>query len=867
MNVKVSLDHQAYKRKPNQSDISKLSNRIAASSCSVDVGELACKVGQEGHTFCPAIFKEGKRKADNFTEMQIFALDFDSGVRFEEIESRAERYHLPIAFAYHTFSSAADCPKFRVLFLNDVPVDHKHAAEIMIKMLMRIFREADGSCKDVSRMFYGGKGLIGAVKQECINIVNLTESFQRYLFETRQKNYTRDMEQFAKENRIDCINQCLRIFCVHEIGRFEDFSVSDQYIYGSGTVFPSNCPQYFIIEKDYQIDVRRKSQITYESLRTDFKLVERNCQLYEDFIELPYIGHGERFLLLTNMLHMAGGKKRFLSVIDKKDYDKNEWRFYAKYIKDKGYKPQSCDGNCPYADQCNHAVNMVNTVKQKEHIVKTGAEPQYDSVDEIYHYIETCLLEAVYSPTEGIYLIPAQTAAGKTEAYCERIGREKEHPFLIALPTNGLKQEVGERLKRKGVDAEVTLSLDEMSLERGLESKIDFYYRIGLGEKVIRLLRDYIKENEKSDNPDVKDTVNQCKRYVRQNNILTGSRVIVTTHARLLTLPLDQIRQYTVIIDEDILSTMFKNIRTVSMQTVHDVFDSDRCPMVLKERLGQIIKTPDGEYGKFEKASYFEGLSEQELEELEVYDDVNELSLASVFQREGDYVHYFIPQTLKAGKYIVLSATLDGGLYRRYFAGKFVKEYPYHRARYQGNLKQLSAYSMSRQCIQDHRKALEVFLKRFQLSYKIITFMKYEDEFGSAELHFGNAEGVDRLNGENVMIVGTPHLNEFVYKLIGFHMGMEVEDEVLAVRRIRYKEYEFSFMTYRNEELRNLQMFFIGKELEQCIGRARLLRNHCTVLVLSNFPCEQAEFIQDDYLKETEESGMNGACSPDMAGE
>lgn len=160
----------------------------------------------------------------------------------------------------------------------------------------------------------------------------------------------------------------------------------------------------------------------------------------------------------------------------------------------------------------------------------------------------------------------------------------------------------------------------------------------------------------------------------------------------------------------------------------------------------------------------------------------------------------------------------------------------------------MTAYSMSRQCIQDNKEKLSVYLKSLQKEYKIITFMKYEKEFNGFGLHFGNAEGMDSLNGKNVMVVGTPHLDEMVYRLIGYHLGMEVEQETLAVRKVRYNNYEFNFMTYKGEELRKLQLYFIYKELEQCIGRARLLRNNCKVLVLSNFPCEQAELIQKDYL-------------------
>ena len=868
MNITVSLDNQSYKRKPAKLDIAKISDRIAACPCSYDIQELACKIGGEGHTFCPAVFREGKRKADNFVEMQLFALDFDGGAAFGEIQNQAARYHLPIAFAYSTFSSTRKLAKFRVVFLNDVPVTDKHAAEIMIRMLLRIFNQADQSCADVSRMFFGGKGLIGHAGREAINIVGLMESFQRYIFETQPKNYKREVEQFAKVNQIACLNGCLQIHCVHRDGKVEDFSVNDQYIYGSVTVFPSNIPKYFLITH-YQADVcekLEKTSLSYGEIRKDFKVIEQKCHLYHDFIKEPHIHHNERFHLLTNLIYILGGCKRFQSIIAKKGYDVQEWRFYAKYVKDRRYKPQSCEGHCPYSDTCDHVVNIVNTVKQKGDIRKICKDETYYQVDEVYSFIENHLQDALAAPRKGICLIPAQTAVGKTEAYCKLISREIGRRFLIAVPTNQLKREVGKRLGEKGVEAEITLSLDEMNLEGRLKARIQFYYQIGLGEKVINLLRDYIKENRDTEEPEIMNTVNQCNMYLRGSDALAESRVLVTTHARLLTLSSDIIKQYTVIVDEDILSTIFKNIRTVSRQTVQKVFDSGECPVVLQERLGQVIGTPDKGYWKFDKSFSVGYLSDQELEELEVYDNVNEIAAASAFQMDGDMVHYFTPRTLKEGKYIILSATSDSGLYRRYFPGRFIKEYPYHKAEYRGRLKQLTAYTMSRQCIQDNRNRLEAFLGLLQSRYQMITFMKYEAELGNTNLHFGNAEGVDWLKGEDVIVMGTPHLSEFVYKLIGYHLGIEVQTDVLAVRRIQYKDYEFNFMTYKNEALKNLQIFFIGKELEQCVGRARLLRNDCTVLVLSNFPCEQAELIQDDYLETAEDGGLMKACSPGMAG-
>ena len=57
-------------------------------------------------------------------------------------------------------------------------------------------------------------------------------------------------------------------------------------------------------------------------------------------------------------------------------------------------------------------------------------------------------------------------------------------------------------------------------------------------------------------------------------------------------------------------------------------------------------------------------------------------------------------------------------------------------------------------------------------------------------------------------------------------------------------------MTFSDAEMRNLQMYILESELEQAVGRARLLRYDTVVWVFSNFPLRQAELNQEDYLKD-----------------
>lgn len=142
----------------------------------------------------------------------------------------------------------------------------------------------------------------------------------------------------------------------------------------------------------------------------------------------------------------------------------------------------------------------------------------------------------------------------------------------------------------------------------------------------------------------------------------------------------------------------------------------------------------------------------------------------------------------------------------------------------------------------------------------IITFKMIEERFGRTlngdNLHFGNSAGIDALKGKDIAIVGTPFSVEESYKLIACYLGADVnkpQDKMPRMRRISHNGCRFVFVTYEEELLREIQMYAIESELEQCVGRARLLRNNCTVYLFSSFPCQQAEIHMLNYLLENEQ--------------
>ena len=83
-------------------------------------------------------------------------------------------------------------------------------------------------------------------------------------------------------------------------------------------------------------------------------------------------------------------------------------------------------------------------------------------------------------------------------------------------------------------------------------------------------------------------------------------------------------------------------------------------------------------------------------------------------------------------------------------------------------------------------------------------------------------------------------------KEVAFSLGIDFdEDEQAETQLIEHNGYRTQFTTFRNEGLREIQFWMLESELEQAVGRARLLRRDCRVHLFSNFPIRQAIMMGD----------------------
>ena len=102
------------------------------------------------------------------------------------------------------------------------------------------------------------------------------------------------------------------------------------------------------------------------------------------------------------------------------------------------------------------------------------------------------------------------------------------------------------------------------------------------------------------------------------------------------------------------------------------------------------------------------------------------------------------------------------------------------------------------------------------------------------------------MKGKDITIIGTPHQPEWIYKLFAYSIGSKI-DEKASNMTVLHNGKLFQFNTYQNEALREIQFYMIETELEQAVGRARLLRCDGTVTLFSNFPLRQAVMKKSEY--------------------
>lgn len=842
--IVVHLDEQEFTEKPRNEMIGIISNRITRKRVKISLKEFRHYVGEKGVTFTRALFK-GKRVTDSFEEQVLFAVDIDGGLSYQEFMKRSENYGILPFLVYDTFSATSEQEKFRAVYLMETVIEKKNLAELFNVMLIKVFPESDRSCKDVTRMFFGGKRIKYFNEDNILRIENLVKACQCEM-EKDHKNYRRNIEKLAGDYGIACKGGCIQIY------RKDTDLIMDEKIPQSADILGGMVVEYGSIKKKEKIkkEVEGKrekndseNRLNFPILRIDKDKMPAYCPLYRDHLD-EHLHHNLKFLLATNLQYIKGGKSLFMAGIEEETESRKNWEMEWKQIKSYGYKPQSCmKGGCPYEKKCN-VDSLYSKLTWK--IIPLRKKVPYITLEDAQNELRQYLYEAVEAKDRGIHLIKAQTALGKTQAYCELASEKSDQAFMFVVPTLDLQDEIVKRLEAAGSHCIKTISCIEKIKELNLPiyNELIMLYDSGQGDKVKGRIQEYMESNadELSE-----ITIEEVKRCLNQQEKLDGTCNVVTTHKMFLNLPLKILEQYEIIVDEDIMMSVIKDNGSVSRKKITEALDAGIFSGEAEKRLKMLQNLEP------EKAVKLEPLRISELSDknMERFGDLVVLLGSQVFYYEENTqdIRYFNPMEIPKVKTIVLSATLNEKIWKDFCKNRRVRMNEVGTVRYRGKLIQFTYYSMSRECIRklDGQKVKEVIKEITGVPEgQIITFKKLMDE---SEIHFGKTEGFDKLKGKNLAIIGTPHYIVALYKMVGKYLDYDTSKK-LCRQRVENSNYSFKLMTFSDAEMRNLQMYILEAELEQAVGRARLLRYNATVWVFSNFPLRQAEINQEDYLKD-----------------
>lgn len=810
---KLQLDPVEYSSKPNNTETRKINDRIVKHTVEIDIIKFSEQItSPHSQTWMPAHL-EGSRKNDSWKSQSIFALDFDDGITLTEVLGRLSEYSLDCTFAYSTFSSTSEKPKFRVIWQLSEVITDRNARDSIQLALMQLFPEADKACKDASRIFYGGKEIIYKNYNFFLNVELMIHAARLYsIRDVSDSNVARSFDRFDKHIKLEE----LRASPIVYIGDAHFSSISSPYLYSSG-------------KSDYEILER----VDWDDLADRVKIF---ADLLNPVIKLE---HRQLLGLATSLVYMKGGAELFVRCIDANPvYSQSEKKRIINDCRKHKYNPARLSFS-PYEEDKQYE-SLYQAAKLPKGKVIRLKNSELMTLKEAEIKLTEALNEALADTSNSIWIIKKATGLGGTECLLNL-----ERPAILAFPNHKLKDEVAQRIRRFKVKPIITPPLPER-IPKALKKKLEYYYSIGAINAAQRLIKEHSRSNS------------LISQYWRKTlSAFTSKGTVLTTHSKALFVDFD--KHDTIIFDEDPLPSVLElgEITLEDLNTLANLVKSAKD----KANLLKYVKLLTDNLH-----SCVESTKEVSFEDIESIEDAvisyRPTKKGSTFNSSilkflnSDYYaldeeclniltylkHNSLNSSVLANKkIIIMSATAEEYIYRQLY-GDRVKFIDISNVEPEGVVIQDTQFSYSRRSL-DNRKVIEHvtnLIKRLP----VITFKDYRKYFGSAikEVYYWKCTGFDGLKGKHIAVIGTPYTRKVHYLLYAKALGIKLspQDFRLEDLRVQYKGLEFKFKTFTRPELQLIQLHQIESEIIQAVGRARVLRYDCIVYLFAGLPYAHA---------------------------
>ena len=176
MDVKCMYYNKRFTNKPNGYEIAEVQNNLIKTDISIEnlANGLSC-----GATFKPALLNG--RKSSDWTQQQLFALDFDHDTTIQEQLNKCKKLKIYPCFGYTSFSHTEQEHHFRLVFCTDTVITDIKTRNKLQNTLISIFDKSDNVTKDCTRIFFGGKNLICKDFDKRIDAQQIIEKYYKEL--------------------------------------------------------------------------------------------------------------------------------------------------------------------------------------------------------------------------------------------------------------------------------------------------------------------------------------------------------------------------------------------------------------------------------------------------------------------------------------------------------------------------------------------------------------------------------------------------------------------------------------------------------------------------------------------------------------
>ena len=209
---KLHIDKIGYKDKKfskNSEEMKKLKYRLQGASPPVEVTlQELMEAVQEGKAVSPAVMKGTKAK--DFIQQQVFMVDIDNTNTKEPILQVAdaisicEKNGLHVTFYYFSYSHTAETQKFRLVFVMNEVIKDPILRDTIMQRLIDLFEQADKSCKNADRIFFGtNKEAIICDLEARITVDNILKIPPKTVIVEKKKTSRADKELEKLINKFD----------------------------------------------------------------------------------------------------------------------------------------------------------------------------------------------------------------------------------------------------------------------------------------------------------------------------------------------------------------------------------------------------------------------------------------------------------------------------------------------------------------------------------------------------------------------------------------------------------------------------------------------------------------------------------------